>query len=219
MRDPSIISFIAFMKPDYHHLKNPGVFLLLLCLLLIPAGAAETVQLAGGWNLFSTPVSLQPGLDTLSAIFAEGRGDNLSIILTWEDGMWVIPGDGYHIGPLEAYYIKNNGQAEAVLVPSTNPAPPPSRELVAGLNLFGPAPPYENSTFISQNVEESLITVEEVAGGLPGYTMIISPGLGQPGWVYTKGMPDRDLLPYKGYWIVMENPGVVGGFSSTPLPE
>ena len=78
--------------------------------------------------------------------------------------MWVIPDYGYHIGPLEAYYIKNNGQAEAVLVPSTNPAPPPSRELVAGLNLFGPAPPYENSTFIPQTVEESLITGE---GRLP----------------------------------------------------
>ena len=198
---------------------NIRLIIAVLVLLVIPVGAAETVPLVEGWNLFSTPVTLQAGQDTFSALFAEGRGDNLSIILAWEEGVWVIPDTGYRVRPLEAYYIKNNGLAEAVLTPSTSPAPPPSRELVAGINLFGPAPPYENSTFISQTVEESLVTVEEVAGGLPGYTMVISPAHGQPGWVYTMGMPDRDLLPYKGYWVIMENPGMVGGFSSTPLPE
>jgi hypothetical protein len=198
---------------------KPGVLLLLLTLLAIPAGAVETVTLGEGWNLFSTPVALQSGQDTFSAVFAEGRGDNLSIILTWDGGMWIIPDSGYHVRPLEAYYVKNNGHAEAVLVPSTSPAPPPSRELVAGINLFGPAPPYENSTFVSQTVEESLITVEEVSGGLTGYIMVISPALNQPGWVYTRGMPDREMLPCKGYWVIMENPGMAGGFSSTPLPE
>jgi hypothetical protein len=207
------------MKTNLLNRMNPGVPVLFLILLAIPAGATEMVPLAEGWNLFSTPVTLQAGQDTFSALFAEGRGDNLSIILAWEDGIWVIPDIGHHVRPLEAYYIKNNGLAEAVLAPSTSPAPPPSRELIAGINLFGPAPPYENSTFISQTVEESLITVEEVAGGLPGYIMVISPAHGQPGWVYTRGMPERDMLPYKGYWVVMENPGMVGGFSSTPLPE
>ncbi|MBP1927469.1 hypothetical protein J2741_000016 [Methanolinea mesophila] len=195
-----------------------GAALLLLAMLAVPAGAIETVPLGEGWNIFSTPVSLQAGQDTFSAIFAEGRGDNLSIIITWDDGMWVIPDPGYHVGPLEAYYIKNNGWAEAVLVPSTSLAPPPSRELAAGINLFGPAPPYENSTFVPQSVEEALITVEEVEGGLPGYVMVISPAHGQPGWVYTPGMPGREMLPFKGYWVIMENPGMVGGFTSTPLP-
>lgn len=198
---------------------NTRLVMLLLALLVIPVGATETVPFVEGWNLFSTPVTLQAGQDTFPAIFAEHRGDNLSIILAWEDGIWVIPDTGHHVQPLKAYYIKNNGPAEALLIPSTSPAPPPSRELVAGINLFGPAPPYENSTFVSQTVEESLITVEEVTGGLPGYIMVISPGHAQPGWVYTRGMPDQEMLPYKGYWVVMENPGMVGGFSSTPLPE
>jgi hypothetical protein len=27
----------------------------------------------------------------------------------------------------------------------------------------------------------------------------------------------HDLLPYKGYWVVMENPDTLYGFSTTPI--
>jgi len=52
---------------------------------------------------------------------------------------------------------------------------------------------------------------------LRGYSMVISPALNQPGWVYTLGGTSKDLLPYKGYWVVMENADVLVGFSTTPI--
>jgi len=62
-----------------------------------------------------------------------------------------------------------------------------------------------------------LISIENV-GNVSGYTMVVSPNLNQPGWSYAKGGTILDLLPYKGYWVIMENgPDTLFGFSTTPL--
>lgn len=67
-------------------------------------------------------------------------------------------------------------------------------------------------------MDQALISIEEVPGGLRGYTMVVSPGLNQPDWTYSLGGTIRDLLPYKGYWVVMENgPDTLYGFSTTPI--
>jgi hypothetical protein len=66
-------------------------------------------------------------------------------------------------------------------------------------------------------LDVALISIKEAPGGLTGYTMVISPGHNQPGWTYGLGGTMRDLLPFKGYWVVMENADTLYGFSTTPI--
>jgi hypothetical protein len=71
--------------------------------------------------------------------------------------------------------------------------------------------------FAPMPVDQALISIKEAPGNLTGYTMVISPNLNQPGWVYALGGPLQDILPYKGYWVIMENPDTYWGFSTTPI--
>lgn len=195
----------------------------LTLLFVVPAvTGTETynisVPLEDGWNIFSTPVTLQPGKDTIPAIFEENLQSGITIILGWNGNFWIIPEQDYKLTPLNAIFVKTSGGADALLIPSQQVSSPPARMLQPGLNLIGPAPAFEAGQFPAQDVEGALITIEEIAGGLPGYSMVISPGIGQPGWVYATGMVSRDLLPFKGYWVIMENSGTLAGFSTTPLP-
>ena len=66
-------------------------------------------------------------------------------------------------------------------------------------------------------LDQAFASIAQAEGGRTGYTMVISPGLNQPGWAYTQGMPVRDVLPFKGYWVVMENQDTLWGFSTTPI--
>jgi hypothetical protein len=197
------------------------VFVLIL-LFAVPAVTGTepfnvSVPLEDGWNLFSTPVTLQPGSDTIPAIFEEKLQSEITIILGWNGNSWFIPDQTFRVIPLNAVFVKTSGGADALLTPSQQVSSPPARILQPGLNLIGPAPAFQTGQFPAQEVEGALITIEEVPGGLPGYSMVISPGLGQPGWVYATGMSSRDLLPFKGYWVIMENSGTLAGFSTTPL--
>jgi hypothetical protein len=196
---------------------------LLTLVFVVPAVAGTemyniSVSLEDGWNLFSTPVTLQPGKDTIPVIFETDLQSGITIILGWNGNSWFIPDQTFRIIPLNAIFVKTSGGADALLTPSQQVSSPPARMLQPGLNLIGPAPSFEAGQFPAQDIEGALITIEEVAGGLPGYSMVISPGLGQPGWVYATGMASRDLLPFKGYWVIMENSGTLAGFSTTPLP-
>jgi hypothetical protein len=177
-----------------------------------------SVPLEDGWNILSTPVTLQSGKDTLPAIFEGNPQSGITIILGWNGNFWFIPEQDFRLIPLNAIFVKTSGGADALLIPSQQVSSPPARMLQPGLNLIGPAPAFNAGQFPAQGVEDALITIEEVPGGLPGYSMVISPGIGQPGWVYATGMASRDLLPFKGYWVVMENSGTLAGFSTTPLP-
>jgi hypothetical protein len=195
---------------------------LLVLLFAVPAVTGTepysiSVPLEDGWNLFSTPVTLQPGSDTLPVIFEGDTQPDISIILGWNGNSWFIPDQTFKVIPLHAVFIKTSGGAHATLTPSQQVSSPPARVLHPGLNLVGPAPAFVAGQFPAQDVESALITIEEVAGGLPGYSMVISPGLGQPGWVYASGMASRTFLPFRGYWVIMENSGTLAGFSTTPL--
>jgi hypothetical protein len=66
-------------------------------------------------------------------------------------------------------------------------------------------------------LDQALISLKTTSGGGTGYVIVISPGKNQPGWAYAIGGSIRDLLPFKGYWVVMENPDTCYGFSTTPL--
>ena len=66
-------------------------------------------------------------------------------------------------------------------------------------------------------VDQGLVSIENV-GDLTGYVIVVSPNINQPGWAYAKRGQVKDLLPFKGYWITMENgPDTMYGFSTTPI--
>lgn len=181
---------------------------------LIP-GPVLHVRLGEGWNLFSTPVALDSGHDTLLSIFDEEEQEKIPVVLGW-NGIWFIPGPDYTIDPLDAFYINAEGSPRADLVPSSLVTVPPSRYLDTGLTLIGPAPAYGEGMFPAMPLDQALASINQTPGGT-GYIMVVSPGLNQPGWAYARGMPVRDLEPFKGYWVVMEHPDTLYGFSTTPI--
>ena len=191
----------------------------------LPPPSEFLVTLGPGWNLFSTPVQLDTASSTLISIVTPETVGNVQLVLGWDpvNERWIPLYGDYQLQPLYAIYVKvkEGATAQARLVPSQQVTFPPSRQLVAGMNLIGPAPAY-NSTlrnFPAMPLDQALISIAQAPGGLPGYTMVISPGLNQPGWAYALGGTIRDLLPYKGYWVVMENPDTLYGFSTTPIGQ
>ena len=184
-------------------------------------GPAFPVTLSSGWNLFSTPVTLDGAHSSFGAVFVPDDQPNIVVVLGWNGAQWYIPTASTEIRPLDAYYIRvaNGTTATAMVVPSSYLTIPPSRKVNAGANLIGPALPYDAnlSGFSAMPLNDALITIRDV-GDLPGYVTVISPGLNQPGWVYERGGKIEDLLPFRGYWVIMENgPDTLFGFSMTPI--
>jgi hypothetical protein len=175
------------------------------------------VDLADGWNLFSTPVLLDASHRTISDVFLPEEQDNIQIILGFNEGSWYIPSGGDVVQPLYAWYVRVNGTASAIVYPSEELSGPPARGLPTGVSLIGPAPPYVTGNFIAMPLDQALISLKTAPGGGTGYVIVISPGQDQPGWAYAIGGSIRDLLPFKGYWVIMENPDTYYGFSTTPL--
>jgi hypothetical protein len=172
-----------------------------------------TTTLEDGWNLFSTPIELAPGHRELDEVFPPGELQNVEVFLGWDGSDWFIPGSSYQLKSRYALYVKVNGSATAYLYPLDDiPHPLPARTLTAGWNLVGPLPLYQSGTFPTIPVEDDLISVYEGTGGVTGYTMVVSPGINQPFWIYYRDGSSEDLLPYKGYWVYMQNPGQLAGF-------
>ncbi len=184
-----------------------------------PVANLFIVTLSSGWNLLSTPCKLDNDHDTLAQIFDAESLSNIEIAYQWQNSQWVQIDNNYELMPLNAVYVKlaQGMSATANLVASSDLSAPPSRDLQAGLNLIGPAPAYQNGSFSGQVLTQSLNTIAETAGGLNGYTMVISPAHNQTGWTYAVGGQMYSLLPFKGYWVVMDNPDTLYGFSTTPL--
>jgi len=188
------------------------------------------VTLNEGWNLFSTPVRLNTSYAQFNTIFDADSLQNISVILGWDGTQWYIPGQGTVFEPLQAYFIKvkNGMSASAVIIPSDSISVPPSRQITQGINLIGPAPAFTSENciggacsdgigFSAMPIDQALVSVNQTPGGI-GYTIVISPSLNQPGWAYARGGQSRDLLPFKGYWVILENgPDTLYGFSATPI--
>lgn len=184
-----------------------------------PSNTSFEVMLGDGWCIFSTPIALEPDKATFETIFDPESQEAIRAIIMWDEDHWIVPTKNYRLQPLDAVYVivKEGSTARAVLVPSSGVTTPPQKELVAGLNLIGPAPPHDESGFTELSLDQMLISIEEASGGLTGYVMVISPPHGQPSWSYGRGGTIQDMLPYKGYWVVMENPDTLYGFSTTPI--
>jgi len=180
-----------------------------------------TTGLLADWNLLSTPILLGDDSNALEQIFDPESRANIGIYYSWDavNEIWVQVFADYELLPLFAIYVKVNADASAIaeFIPSEVLSSPMSRDLERGLNLIGPAPAIEDSDFPATPLDEALISIAEAEGGLTGYTMVISPDHNQPPWTYPP-REMKDLLPYKGYWVVLENDDTLFGFSWTPIP-
>ncbi|MDP3879435.1 MAG: cytochrome c peroxidase [Dehalococcoidales bacterium] len=183
------------------------------------APTAFTANLSAGWSLLSTPVALEPVMNTMDMILDASTIENVEVVIRWKDGEWQQFLGADELRPLEAVYVKvkADATAAATMVPATGATAPPSRELSAGLNLVGPAPVFTDGAFAAQALNLALVYIEQAPGGLNGYTVVISPGYNQSAWEYVRGGPVRDLIPFKGYWVIMDNPDTLFGFNTTPL--
>jgi uncharacterized repeat protein (TIGR02543 family) len=182
-----------------------------------------TVNLVEGFNTFSTPIALDPCCDTWGELAAlSGIGDDIEIIYYYyNDGIsqnWGNVMTGFHdeVTPLEGFYVKMKSGGTILIVPNPGFTPPPAKELAAGLNLFGLA------SLVDRNVESALVDVYEVTGGLTGYSKVLDPPV-NVGSDFVGGVFVRDdvVVPTmrvsKSYWVIMINPGMVYGETSTPV--
>lgn len=184
--------------------------------------ASFTVNLSSGWGLLSTPVKLDAGAQNLDQIFnAQTLQDAITIMYRWDGAQWQQLVSNDALLPLEAIYVKVNAGASAVanLVASADISPPPSRELGAGLYLIAPAPALEGLIFPALPLDQALLSIAQAPGGFTGYSTVVSPGHNQAAWTYTAAGQIPELLPFKGYWVMMENPDTLYGFSVTPLTQ
>ena len=177
-------------------------------------------SLAKGWDIFSTPISLEGKTFFGDIVNEEDIMVAYKFNSTTQQWDHIIAGDT--LQPLEAVYVRSNTDTAPVARITLDPTQtsPPMRQLRTGWNLIGPAP--QTSPFSSDNgsmpVDQALVSVEQTAGGLTGYTIVVSPPINQESWTYTAGASSPPSVePYQGYWVFMENDDVLAGFSTTPI--
>jgi len=185
-----------------------------------------------GWNLVSTPVTLDGTYATLEGMFGLAGGfiyDVLETVLYY-DPLFQEWGSVDplldELRPLSTYYIYVSGNTQIGGIFDRNIEPPPMLDLEWGWNLIGLAiPPVE---WNSMPVNEALVTVEDIYG-YRGYSLVVSPdqrvdydvdyrywdtegreyGFGgygwhfeQSPWVYTVGSDDIKEMSIRGGYWV-----------------
>ncbi|WP_301665454.1 hypothetical protein, partial [Methanoculleus frigidifontis] len=176
--------------------------------------------LSKGWNTLSTPIALEDS--TWRAISTMGEGLNYSAAYTWDAAgqRWVQVLAGTRISPLDAVYVKMNEEGRLPVAISPEITRPPVKYLKSGWNLIGPAYAFDvaNLTWDTMKVDKALISIAETPAGLTGYTIVLSPPINDEAWTYTAGAAKKPTMSTGyGYWVQMENPDELAGFSSTPL--
>ena len=85
--------------------------------------------------------------------------------------------------------------------------------------MIGPAYALDGLTWDGMKVDNALVSVEKSPEGLAGYTIALSLSINPEAWTYTVGASKSPTMETGcGYWVYMENPDTLAGFSSTPLP-
>jgi hypothetical protein len=216
-----IYTLYAVATPNDKNNLSDALYGNVTVVLNTPGFTGLNVMLNGGWNIFSTPILLEQGSSPFSQVFSEAEQGKMQVILGWNGTTWYIPKASDEMRPLDAFYIKvKEGEiALATIVPSNAVSSLPARSIDSGVHLIGSAPAYDAGTqnFPEMPLTQAFTSIEYV-GGLPGYTIIVSPPLNQAGWTYAKGGQIFNVQPFKGYWVVMENgPDTLYGFSTTPM--
>jgi hypothetical protein len=191
---------------------------------------SSSLSLKQGWNIWSTPIALDPQCDTwgeyrtLGTDLALATGAN-AYYFNGTTQSWVSVTDSYALTPCDAIYINMaSTQTSPILFSPATSAP--SKALVAGWNLVS-ASYVDNilSPVITNGVaaETALASIYYVSGANNvGYSQVVSPAVNQPAWNGVRGPAINtpvgdDMLPCKGYWIYMTNPGTLAGTVFTPV--
>jgi hypothetical protein len=167
------------------------------------------ITLHPGWNFISIPKYLTEGNNT-AAIFAGVDTAGRSIFLyNASSEFWKAMTQTSPVTPLDALWIFAN---ETTYIPldyaSGAVQVPPSKQLYEGWNAMG----FSSITPIT--ARDALITISPKWGQVIGWnaeiqtydTVIIRDGSG----AYSD---TREMMPMKGYWIAMTEPGVLYGLS------
>jgi len=195
------------------------------------------VPLYNGWNIRSTPIALENGSWGSVASLGDGLEFDAALRYDSENQSWGYVGANYSIKPLEGIYTHAVAKDQLGLIFKRGITSPPVRQLYSGWNLIGLSRmPWEPE----MQVNEALISIEQASGGR-GYTMVISPyqhldyssefrykdwsfgsytwQFRQDPWTYTASGGNAPLMTnIGGYWVFMENPDTLAGFSYTPVP-
>ncbi|MBA7713739.1 hypothetical protein ES703_122749 [subsurface metagenome] len=183
------------------------------------------VWLYTGWNIISTPIALDPDCDTWGEYIALGDGLAIDTEATtyYFDGEiqdYVQVLGTYRLEPCDAIYVKMAADDVAAILLSPSVSVP-SKELYAGWNLVSLA--WLDPVLYAKSADEALVTVEEVAGGLNGYKLVVSLSVNayESPWIYIAGddpsLPDDFMWITSGYWVFMLNDGTLAGFTFTPI--
>ncbi len=157
-----------------------------------------------GWRTFSVPVQLAGGQALLGDVI-----DLDAVEIAWKfdaAGLrWVqVTEENNTIQLLEAVYVKLSVPALAVITPSSAATSPPVKELAAGWNLVGFTQ--------AGGVSDALYSVRDK------WSAAVSPAVNPTAWAVTSASaPAPNVLPHQGYWVYMDAPGTLAGFSTTPV--
>lgn len=180
-------------------------------------------ELASGWNIYSTPIAAESDpllptktdtIDKALDLWGSSSGDKL--IAYYYDGENQYWDEPTSLTPLQAVYIKMAAAATIDVVVSSDATFPPSTVMYTGWNLVGPAELYNRLVDVS--LSDALYGTG-VATDLWGYSKAISPAVYQTYWTFLRGDADGlpPLIPTEGYWVLMVNQGILGGFTYTPI--
>lgn len=213
-----------------------------------------------GWNLRSTPITLDSNFSTWGDVKAMGDGlTGFEAALAWNasSGAWEEMANDTPLSPLNAYFIKMSDRDQMGFIVSREASGPPERPLYRGWNLVSAAPSWtavnwsadlpDEYPFPLTLAQDALISTE-VSGNITGWSVAIGipeilrytevfyyKGLelekapyykyfAQLGWSATNNGNGESYFPWPsvitpggGYWVFMENPDTLAGFSFTPL--
>ena len=179
-------------------------------------GSVLSIHLVQGWNTFSTPIALDPSMDTWGE-FVAVNGLDVDVIFCYDSTLkqWVYCLPETPLEPLEGFYVCMGSAGTAEILPNPAQTAPPVKSLVAGLNCIGLA------SMQGEDAKSFLTTVYEVPNST-GYTLVINPPINVPNdWDNNVYLRDGETPPTmnvgKAYWVNMLNPGDLVGFTSTPL--
>ena len=179
------------------------------------AAEVDPGSYAGGWNSFSTPITLDGSADTVSELLALTTGSGLFIEramrfdLASQTWVPVIMGnvvfENYQIKPGEGLFIQVRNKGSLPILVNTTITSPPQRNLVVGWNLIG------MSSLGAQTVATALSGVS--------YSVVLSPvPPNDVAWSVPPSLPGVEYLQLgEAYWVAMGAPGILFGFTTTPV--
>ncbi|OIQ10699.1 hypothetical protein [Neomoorella thermoacetica] len=162
----------------------------------------ELVPGPEGWTTFSVPVQLAGGQKLLGDVI-----DLSKVNIAWKydaaSQQWVqVTEENNILQPLEAVYVNLKSPALAAIRPDVAPTNPPVKNLSEGWNLVGFTK--------GDSIDNALYSVRA------RWSVAVSPAVNPNPWAVTPG-GDGGVETHYGYWVYMDAPGKLAGFSTTPL--